>query len=266
MTSRVALVTGASAGIGRASAIAFAQAGYRVIVSDVNEQGGEETASMITSSHGKEKAGFYKADVSQEEEVVSLMQHIKDTYGRLDAAFNNAGIEGKLSGIAECSVENFDRTLAVNLRGTFLCCKYEIPLMLENSEPSPSPHNGEEGKVGLKGSIVNCSSVAGKIGHPLLPAYAASKHGVLGLTKSLAIEMAGRGIRVNAICPGVIQTAMIDHIRHTVNVEEMIEARQPMKRPGRPEEVASAAVWLCSDTASFVTGVGFDVDGGWLAS
>ncbi|KAG7672638.1 putative 2,5-dichloro-2,5-cyclohexadiene-1,4-diol dehydrogenase [Nannochloris sp. 'desiccata'] len=266
MTSRVALVTGASSGIGRASAIAFAQAGYRVIASDVNEKGGEETASMITSSHGEKRASFYKADVSQEEDVVSLLKHVKDTYGRLDAAFNNAGIDGKFGGISDCSVENFDRTLAVNLRGVFLCCKYEIPLMLENSGLSSSPNNGEEGIVGLKGAIVNCSSVAGKIGLPMLPAYAASKHGVLGLTKSLAIEMAGQGIRVNAICPGVIQTAMIDHIRDTIDVENMIEARQPVKRPGRPEEVAAAAVWLCSDKASFVTGAGIAVDGGWLAS
>jgi len=256
MTSRVALITGASAGIGRASALAFAQAGYRVIASDVNEQGGEETASMITSSHGKEKAGFYKADVSKEDDVVSLMKYIKDTYGRLDAAFNNAGIEGKLGGISDCSVENFDRTLAVNLRGVFLCCKYEIPLMLENT-----PDNGD-----LKGAIVNCSSVAGKVGFPVLPAYVASKHGVLGLTKSIAIEMAGQGIRINAICPGLIQTAMLDHISETVNIKGILGARQPVNRAGTPEEVAAAAVWLCSDKASFVTGAGMDVDGGWIAA
>lgn len=130
--------------------------------------------------------------------------------------------------------------------------------MLENT--------AEGSDKGLKGSIVNCSSVAGKIGHPMLPAYAASKHGVLGLTKSLAIEMAGKGIRVNAVCPGVIQTAMIDRIRETINVEDMIQARQPVKRPGNPEEVAAAAVWLCSSKASFVTGTALDVDGGWLAS
>jgi NAD(P)-dependent dehydrogenase (short-subunit alcohol dehydrogenase family) len=259
MTARsIALVTGASSGIGRASAIAFAEAGYRVIASDVNKKGGRETADMITSSHGIDSASFYQADVSQENEVQGLMQYIKDTYGRLDAAFNNAGIDGKLGGISDCSVENFDKTIAVNLRGVFLCAKYEIPLMLENTT--------EDSDKGLKGSIVNCSSVAGKIGHPMLPAYAASKHGVMGLTKSLAIEMAGKGIRVNAVCPGVIQTAMIDRIRETINVEDMIEARQPVKRPGNPEEVAAAAVWLCSSKASFVTGTALDVDGGWLAS
>lgn len=260
MTSRVALITGASSGIGRATAIAFAEAGYRIIASDVNEKGGEETANMITSSHGKEKASFYRADVSEESDVVSLMKHIKDRYGRLDAAFNNAGIDGKLGGITDCSVENFDRTVAVNLRGVFLCCKFEIPLMLENSQLSSGG--------GFKGAIVNCSSVAGKIGHPLLPAYAASKHGVLGLTKSVAIEMANHEnfIRVNAVCPGVIQTAMIDRIRDTVNVEEMIETRQPVKRAGTPEEMAEAVVWLCSEKAFFVTGTAVDVDGGWMAS
>ena len=209
MTSRIALVTGASAGIGRASAIAFAEAGYRVIASDVNQKGGEETASMITSSHGDDKkASFYKADVSQENDVQSLMKYIKDTYGRLDAAFNNAGIDGKLGGILDCSIENFDKTVAVNLKGVFLCMKYQIPLMLEN----------EVAEGGFKGAIVNCSSVAGKIGHPVLPAYAASKHGVLGLTKSVAIEMAGQGIRVNAVCPGFIRTPMSDAVPDYVNL------------------------------------------------
>ena len=165
MSKLVALITGASSGIGRATALRFAQAGYRTVVSDVNEKNGNETVEMITSNKGD--ASFYKADVSKEADVVALVDHIKGNYGRLDAAFNNAGIDGDIAPFLDCTVANWDRIIGVNLTGTFLCCKHEIPLMME----------------GGGGCIVNCSSVAGKIGHPLLPAYCASKHGIMGLTK-----------------------------------------------------------------------------------
>ena len=248
MSKLVALITRASGGIGKATALRFAQAGYRTVLADVNEKGGHETADLIKSNKGD--ASFFKADVSKEDNVISLMGHIKENYGQLDAAYNNAGIDGDWIPTQAYSTSTWDKVIAVNLTGVFLLCKHEILLMME----------------GGGGCIVNCSSVAGKRGQPLLCAYSASKHGVLGLTRTIAVEMASNGIRCNAICPGVIQTPMIENINiEGLNVNDVIKARQPIGRMGRPEEVAEAVLWLCSDAASLVHGAAIDVDGGWIA-
>lgn len=244
----IALITGASSGIGRATALRFAAASSQVIVADWNTTGGEETVGMIHAEGGK--AEFVRADVGSEPDVKSLLAHIKDKYGRLDCAFNNAGVEGKFATLWESGLENFDRVLRINLTGVFLCMKYEIPLMLEQK----------------RGAIVNCSSVAGERGYSMLSAYSASKHGVMGLTKTAALELATQGIRVNAVCPGIIDTAMVDRLVEVLpDVLDELSTVQPMARKGMPDEIAEAVFWLCSDSASFVTGQGVGVDGGWLA-
>ena len=248
LEGRVALVTGAAAGIGRASALAFAAAGARVMVSDVVVDGGAETVGQIQANGGE--ATFVRADVSQTADVEALVRQTVETYGRLDCAHNNAGIEGELAATADCAEANWDRTIAINLKGVWLCMKYEIPHMLEQGG----------------GAIVNTSSVAGLVGFPNLPAYVATKHGVAGLTRTAALEYAEQGIRVNAVCPGVIQTAMIDRIvGGDAEAEAQFTALEPVGRMGSPAEVAQAVVWLCSDAASFVTGVAMPVDGGFVA-
>ena len=243
---RVALVTGGSFGIGKATALAFAKNGAKVVIADWIEN--PETLDSIKKSGGD--AIFIKCDVSNEKNVKALLKKTISTYGRLDYAFNNAGIEGKSASIHECSEENWDKTININLKGIWLCMKNEIPEMLKQG----------------KGVIVNCSSVAGLVGYQGLPAYVASKHGVIGLTKTAALEYANLGIRVNAVCPGVIQTPMIDRL--TGKKKELIEqftALEPMKRFGRAEEIANTVIWLCSEEASFVTGVAMPVDGGFVA-
>ncbi len=242
----VALVTGAGSGIGRASALAFAKEGARVVVCDVKEGHGEETARMIRDLDGE--AEFVAADVSQSSEVQNLIQQTLKRHGRLDFAFNNAGIEGVMAGVADCTEENWDRTVAVNLKGVWLCMKYELQHMLSRKS----------------GAIVNCSSVAGLVGFSQLPAYVASKHGVVGLTRSAALEYAKLGIRINAVCPGVIRTAMVDRIMKD-HPDMALEAGEPIGRMGTPEEIADAVIWLCSARASFVTGQALAVDGGWVA-
>ncbi len=245
---RVALVTGASSGIGRATAVAFGARGARVAVADVQTAPGEETVRIIRSAGGD--AIFCRADVSRVEDVEALVERTVGQYGRLDFAFNNAGVEGELAPTAECTVANWDRTLAINLKGVWLCMKHEIPHMLKR-----------------KGSaIVNCSSVAGLVGFAGLPAYAASKHGIVGLTRAAALEYAQKGVRINAVCPGVIQTAMVDRIveKHP-EIRAGLVAGEPVGRAGNPAEVAEAVVWLCSESASFVTGQALAVDGGWVA-
>jgi NAD(P)-dependent dehydrogenase (short-subunit alcohol dehydrogenase family) len=243
---RVALVTGGSFGIGKATALAFAKNGAKVVIADWIEN--PETLDSIKKLGGD--AIFVKCDVSNEKNVKALLKKTISTYGRLDYAFNNAGIEGKSASIHECSEENWDKTININLKGIWLCMKNEIPEMLKQG----------------KGVIVNCSSVAGLVGYQGLPAYVASKHGVIGLTKTAALEYANLGIRVNAVCPGVIQTPMIDRL--TGKKKELIEqftALEPMKRFGRAEEIANTVIWLCSEEASFVTGVAMPVDGGFVA-
>jgi NAD(P)-dependent dehydrogenase (short-subunit alcohol dehydrogenase family) len=243
---KVALVTGASFGIGRATALAFAKKGAKVVLADWVEN--LETMDLIKKFGGE--AIFVKCDVSNGKEVKALIQKTIASFGRLDYAFNNAGIEGNSAPVHECSEENWDKTIGINLKGIWLCMKYEIPEMLKQG----------------KGVIVNCSSVAGLVGFSGLPAYVASKHGVIGLTKTAALECATLGIRVNAICPGVIQTPMIDRL--TGKKKESIEqftALEPMARFGLAEEIANAVIWLCSEEASFVTGVAMPVDGGFVA-
>jgi NAD(P)-dependent dehydrogenase (short-subunit alcohol dehydrogenase family) len=245
---KVALVTGASSGIGRASALAFAREGAKVVVADVTVEGGEETVGMIKQTGGE--AIFVKTDVGKASDVEAMVNAAVSTYGRLDCAYNNAGISGKSQGIVDTTEENWDRTIAINLKGVWLCMKYEIPAIL---------------KAG-GGAIVNTASDAGLTGVKRLGAYVASKHGVVGLTKTAALEYAKQGIRVNAVCPGPIETPMLmkgaDRIPEFV--PKMVKA-QPNGRLGKPEEIAEAAVWLCSEAASFVTGLAMSVDGGFMA-
>jgi NAD(P)-dependent dehydrogenase (short-subunit alcohol dehydrogenase family) len=248
LKGRVALVTGGAAGIGRAAALAFARDGAKVVVSDVNVAGGEETLRLVRESGGD--AIFVAADVSKTADVKSLVASAVERFGRVDCAFNNAGIEGENAPTADCSEENWDRVLSINLRGIWLCMKHEIPQMLSQGS----------------GAIVNMSSIAGLVGFGGLPAYVASKHGIVGLMKTAALEYATQGIRINAVCPGVIRTEMIDRITGgDPATEAQFTEMEPVKRMGTPEEVANAVLWLCSDAASFVTGHTMVVDGGAVA-
>lgn len=243
---QVALVTGAGSGIGRAAALAFADEGARVIVSDVHTSNGEDTVRVIRES-GKE-ADFVAADVAKASDVESLVYQAVKRHGRLDFAFNNAGIEGVMASTVDCSEENWDQTIAINLKGVWLCMKHELRHMLERGS----------------GAIVNCSSVAGLVGFPQLPAYVASKHGIVGLTRTAALECAQQGVRINAVCPGVIHTPMVDRLEQTHPGLELA-AGEPIGRMGTPEEIAGAVIWLCSERASFVTGQAWAIDGGWVA-
>jgi NAD(P)-dependent dehydrogenase (short-subunit alcohol dehydrogenase family) len=244
----VALVTGGAAGIGRAASLAFARRGANVVIADLKVDQGNDVSQSIRRNGGE--ALFIRTDVSRTDDVERLIGKTVSTFGRLDSAFNNAGIEGQLATTVDCGEENFDRTIAVNLRGIWLCMRYEIQQMLRQGG----------------GTIVNMSSVAGLVGFPNLPAYVASKHGVIGLTKTAALEYAKSRIRVNAICPGVIHTEMIDRVtgKNPVVEKQFIDL-EPMGRMGTPEEIAEAAVWLCSTAASFVTGYALAVDGGFVA-
>ena len=245
LEGRVAIVTGASSGIGRASAKAFAREGAKVVVSDVNVPGANETVEMIRKAGGE--AIFIKCDVANIAEVEALIQKTVKTFGRLDCAHNNAGIS-QVASTVDCSKENWDRVINVNLTGVWHCMKYEIPEML---------------KIG-KGSIVNTSSLGGLHGVRNLPAYAAAKHGVIGLTKSAALEYAKTGIRINALCPGWTTTPM-EKTEGVSQSDPGFLHNYVVGRPGRPEEQAEAVVWLCSDAASFVNGVPMVADGGRMA-
>ena len=245
---KIALVTGGGSGIGRASALAFSREGAKIIVSDVNRRGGEETAARIREGGGE--ALFLETDVSKSGEVENLVRKAVEVYGRIDCAHNNAGIMGLLAPTAEYSEEAWDEVIRINLKGIWLCLKFELLQML-----------GQGG-----GSIVNTSSTLGLGGTKNMPAYVASKHGVAGLTRAAAMEYAQWGIRVNAVCPGFIRTPMVDlMIREEPQIEPQLAARYPLGRIGNPEEVAEAVVWLCSEAASFVTGHTLVIDGGRTA-
>lgn len=243
--NKVVIVTGAGSGIGRATALAFAKEGAKVVVSDVQEKGGRETVDEIEKEKGE--AHFIRCDVSSEDQVKNLVKETVAKYGKLDCAYNNAGVEGAPCSTVECATENWDKTIDINLKGVWLCMKYEIPEML---------------KAG-KGSIVNCSSIAGLVGFETIPAYVASKHGVIGLTETAALEFAKRNIRVNAVCPGAIHTPMLERFTH--GEEKAMADQDPMGRVGKPEEIAESVLWLCSDKSSYVTGQSLAIDGGWVA-
>ena len=248
LEGKVALVTGAGSGIGRASAKAVAREGAKVVVADVAVEGGEETARMVRSGGGE--ATFVRTDVSQAAEVEALVETAVRTYGRLDCAHNNAGILGRMVATADCPEEDWDRILAVNVKGVWLCMRYEVPQILKQGG----------------GAIVNTSSTAGLTAFQNFPAYVASKHGVSGITKAAALDYARAGIRVNAVCPGFIHTPMVQpFMTGSPEVEKQFLAALPIGRIGEPEEVAEAVVWLCSDAASYVTGHMLVVDGGLTA-
>ena len=248
LEGKVALVTGGSSGIGRDSSLTFAREGAQVIVSDVSVEGGEETVSLIKEAGGV--ATFIKADVSKATDVEALITKSIEAYGRLDVAFNNAGIEGIRVPMDEFPEDQWDRVIAVNLKGVWLCMKHEIRQMLTQGG----------------GAIVNSSSVAGLIGMKGSTAYASAKHGVIGLTKTAALEYATQGIRVNAVCPGAIRTPMTERLMgHDTEREDMYMTIQPIGRFGTSQEVAETVVWLCSDSASLITGVALPVDGGIVA-
>lgn len=248
LEDKVALVTGGSSGIGRASAQTFAREGAKVIVSDIDSAGGEETVKMIKNSGGE--AVFVKADVSNATDVTALINKAVKTYGQLDCAHNNAGIAGLTANTTECTEENWDQVININLKGVWLCMKSEIPQMIKRGG----------------GVIVNTASMLGLVGVEGRPAYVASKHGVVGLTQSAAIEYAKANVRVNAVCPGVIRTPLIERrIAEDSWWEGVRLAEHPIGRFGAPVEIAEAVVWLCSDAASFVTGLAMTVDGGYTA-
>jgi NAD(P)-dependent dehydrogenase (short-subunit alcohol dehydrogenase family) len=248
LRGKVAIVTGGTSGIGRDTAVLFAKSGVKVVVAGRREVEGKETMDLVRAA-GSDGL-FVKTDVSQGGQVEALVHKTVEKFGRVDIAFNNAGIEGVLIPIVEQSEEDWDRTIDINLKGVWLCLKYEIRQML---------------KQGGGGAIVNMASVAGLIGSPGFATYCASKHGVMGLTKSAALETARSGIRINVVCPAVIETPMGERIFGAPDVRPYAVGLHPIGRFGRPMEIAEAVVWMCSDRASFMTGQSLVLDGGFLA-
>lgn len=242
---KVAMVTGASGGIGRATALAFAASGASVVVSDVNPAGGKETVDLIAMAGGN--ASFQSCDVSDPAQVKALVAHAVSTFGRLDFAHNNAGINNM--GADEYQDEIWDRSVSINLSGVMYCMREEAAVMLEQG----------------KGAIVNTASINGLVGNGAQPGYTATKHGVIGLTRHGALRWAKSGIRVNAVCPGVIETPMTAPLVANPDMRKLLDSMTPMGRMGQAEEIAAAVLWLCSDQASFVTGHPLVIDGGSTA-
>jgi NAD(P)-dependent dehydrogenase (short-subunit alcohol dehydrogenase family) len=248
LSGKVALVTGAAEGIGAETARAFARSGAKVVAADINLEGCERTAKEIRDAGGEALA--IRVDVSKEAEVAAMVRKAVDTYGRLDCAFNNAGTEGRLGLLTDLTEEQWDLVLNTNLKGVWLCMKYELPQMMAQKS----------------GAIVNTASLAGLMGIAPAPAYVASKHGIIGLTKSAALGAAPQGVRVNAVCPAAIETKMLNRFYGTdPAVIAQAAADHPVGRLGKPEDIAAAVLWLCSEAASFVTGHAMPVDGGYMA-
>lgn len=248
LQGKVALVTGGTSGIGRHTAVLFAQAGAKVSVAGRREPEGNETVELIRAAGGE--GLFVRADVSKGSDVEALIGKTVQRFGRLDVAFNNAGTEGVWASIIRQSEEDWDRTIDTNLKGVWLCLKHEIRQML---------------KQGGGGAIVNMASIQGLVGSAGAAAYTASKHGVIGLTKAAALETARNRIRINAICPAAIETAMSERIFGAPDVHKFVLGCHPIGRFGKPSEVAETVVWMCSDRASFMTGQSLVLDGGFLA-
>src|SRR3954467_5907686 len=244
-TGKVAFVTGAANGIGRAAALAFACEGASVVVADVSEQGNQETARLVEEAGGRALA--IRCDVSLAEDVKVALEKTVETFGRLDVAFNNAGVEQPITAAANLTEEQWDRIVDIDLRGVFLCMKHQIPLMLKQGG----------------GAIVNTSSGAGVKGFAGQVAYCGAKFGIVGLTKAAALDYGKSNIRVNAVCPGIIETPMMDRFSGgTPEGRERVIAQEPIGRRGKPEEIAAAVVWLCSEAAAFVIGHALVIDGG----
>ena len=241
---KVALVTGGGSGIGQSTCHLYAKEGARVVVSDVDEKGGRETVRTIQEMGGE--ATFTRADVSNPEDCQAMVTTALEAYGRLDIAFNNAGIGGEANLTADYSIEGWQKVIAINLSGVFYCMKYEIPVML---------------KAG-SGAIVNMASVLGSVAFEQSSAYVAAKHGVLGLTKNAAVEYGRHGIRINSVGPGFIQTPLISGLEQDEQIRNHLISLHPMGRLGKPEEVAELVIWLSSDKASFIPGAYHVVDGG----
>jgi NAD(P)-dependent dehydrogenase (short-subunit alcohol dehydrogenase family) len=247
LEGKVAVVTGAAMGIGRASALTFAREGASVVVADIDDQGGHETVALIMAGGGR--ASFVHTDVSLKEEVAAMVRHAVDTYGGLDCAHNNAGMAAPMAALADYPDDGWDRTLAVMLTGVYYCMKAEIPFMLERGG----------------GAIVNTASGVGLVGYRHQAAYTAAKHGVIGLTKVAALDYGALGVRVNAVCPGTARTPMVEQaIRYDPSIDGQLKMLHPIGRIGEASEIAEAAVWLCTAAASFVLGVALPVDGGYV--
>jgi NAD(P)-dependent dehydrogenase (short-subunit alcohol dehydrogenase family) len=249
LDGKVALITGAGSGIGQATSRIFAREGAKLVLADVVEEGGNQTLKMVQDLGAN--AIFVKCDVSKSNDVDAAVAGAVATYGRLDCAFNNAGIEGEGGNTHECTEANWARVISINLTGVWLCMKAEIAQML---------------KQGGGGAVVNTSSGAGLAGIRGMPAYVAAKHGVAGLTRAAALEYGRQGIRINAVCPGPIRTPMMARgLKRRPDLEERYARSEPLKRLGEPEEIGEAVAWLCSDRASYVTGLPMPVDGGFMA-